>query len=366
MFTVPFHHWSPMRKNKLIHYRLNDLTKGKSIGNRWMNPEGKKDEKTLREQEAAFWFKVKVKNRLNIQSDGCCCSVISKPSLLPLNLIFIKTKEEKKKHCLLSLNRIFCIERCVRRFFFSSPGTPVDIATKEFRFNVFFFFHWTAVDDTTKMWSCASVHVTNMLGLIWPKHLQVYPIGSTYQWILKFFMAPVSLHHIYLLHYQSARLMFLRCSPCSFGLIKYVLKLKKKKKGIRLRMRLKIVESVALDSHHAKKIVVFIIKRLRSHQNLWCIVVEATLFVSFSRTITKYTIWFWCFFFFLQLWPNRLARLTLNVMHEPNNEWLFNQLISKTIWLVVLLARGWFPLIHSRCAYRLLSSSSSSSVALLW
>lgn len=97
LFTVPFHHWSPMRKNKLIHYRLNDLTKGKSIGNRWMNPEWKKNlKKTLRKQEAAFWFKAKVKNRLNIQSDGCCCSVISKPSLLPLNLIFIKTKEGKK------------------------------------------------------------------------------------------------------------------------------------------------------------------------------------------------------------------------------------------------------------------------------
>lgn len=83
--------------------------------------------------------------------DGC--SIISKPSLLPLNLIFIKTKQKKVLHqqqqqlsVIFESYFLHWTDVAGMLFFlhinFSSSGTPVECATNEFRFKMCFFLHF--------------------------------------------------------------------------------------------------------------------------------------------------------------------------------------------------------------------------------
>lgn len=143
-----------------------------------------------------------------------------------------------------------------------------------FNLMVFFFFVYSFV--AARWWYDENVVVRSCNKYAWSRFdqttLQVYPIGSEYQWILKFFMASVSLHHVYLLQ-SICTIDVPPLCPVSFGLIKYVLKLKTKKKTYTQREReneiaYKIeycwecsVEFAPL-AHATQKIVVFIIKRL--------------------------------------------------------------------------------------------------------
>lgn len=186
--------------------------------------------------------------------DGC--SIISKPSLLPLNLIFIKTKQKKILHqqqqqlsVIFESYFLHWTDVAGMLFFlhinFSSSGTPVECATNEFRFKMFFFLHcqrrW--YDENT------SIHTTNPL-LSSPKNLSRH-IELCVDLLINievfrgfaFFAS-----HFHLL-YARVLFEFLLQSICtidvcplfpllSFGLIKYVLKLKS-----RLRMRLSLAKN---------------------------------------------------------------------------------------------------------------------------
>lgn len=203
------------------------VTKAKSNGNSCNKTE--REKKTVHER----WTKAskrshlilehEVKNRLNIQANGCL--VISKPSHLPLNLIFIKTKQKKrererkkqqrrnkKQFSLLSLNRIFCIHWCA---VVSSPGTPVDITTNGFQCNALFFFAVTVtllpIDDTTN-WLFFFFFGQNIC-------------CESYQTISTSFVASFSAPTAcLLLNINLSDWCFSAAHVFQFGLIKYILK----------------------------------------------------------------------------------------------------------------------------------------------
>lgn len=223
----------------------------------------------------------KVKNRLNIQADAC--SVISKPSLLPLNLIFIKTKE--KKNYLLSLNRIFCIERCV--FFFRRPALLSTLLPMSFDLMLCFFpvaaVRWYD-ENVVNVCVCVCAHqpsyyiclavdlakalicISNCVDI--PMNIEVF-FFNCISFRITFAFVTINLQSI-----DVCRLF----SLFQFGLIKNVQENAKKMKKEEQNKILRMQEKCKIRTHneakhfvhfHNNKVIVFHMK------NLWCIYVGA-------------------------------------------------------------------------------------------